>query len=145
MPSAKYRNKPGRLATGRANKREEAVLNKGGVRVETYLYNYSVDGGAVGTYESNRFIPAGALVTALRLDVQTAVTGADAVTIKVGSQALTAALDLTALATGIHSAALTDADGVKIASEGELNIAVATNAATAGKFRIYVQYFVPQD
>lgn len=135
----------GHLAVGFPAKRDEAVLNAGGIRCESCTWDYSVDGGAVGTISFGRLLPAGALVTKVYTDEQTAVTAATSITLKAGSTALTAALDLTA-SSGVQSPALAgSAAGIKIATASELNIAIATTAATAGKVKFYVQYLLAND
>jgi len=134
----------GKLAVGFPAKRDEAVLNAGGARCESVLFNFASDGGAIGDISFGRKLPAGAIVHKITVDVQTAVLGATAVTLKAGSLALSAATDLTALS-GIASIAPLDADGVKVVSEGELKISIATAAATAGKLRLFVHYVLPND
>lgn len=140
MKSAQ-RTPAGPLCEGRVGKREAAVLEFA-TQAASFLYDFSVDGGAVGTYLSNIVLPIGALIVRCYTDEQTAVTGADSITLKAGSTALTAALDLTA-DSGIQSRALAgSAAGIKLAAASELQIAIATNAATAGKVRFHVEYLM---
>lgn len=130
---------------GGPNRREEAVLDAGGVRLESAVWDFSLDGGAVGTILFGRNLPAGAVVTEVYTDELTAVTGATSITLKAGSTALTGATDLTADA-GIHKRALAGAaDGIKLSATSELQIAIATLAATAGRVRFYVKYMLPND
>lgn len=129
------------LAEGRVCAREASVLEFA-KQVAAVTYDFSIDGGAVGTYLFGTQLPAGAIVTNVWTEELTAVTGADAVTFKAGSTALTAALDFTGDA-GIQSRALAgSAAGIKVSSASELQIAIATNAATAGKVRFYVEFMI---
>lgn len=131
----------GFLCEQRVNKREAAVLEFA-KQVATCLYDFSVDGGAVGTISFGTQLPANAVVTNIYTDEQTAVTGADAITLKAGSTALSAVIDFTG-DSGANSRALaSSATAIKLAANSELNIAIATNAATAGKVRFCVEYYI---
>lgn len=141
MPKTKTRLPAGNLATGKISTRDEAVLNDGGKRCESFVYDFGQDGAA--DFNSGRLLPEGAIVKALTFDTQTAVTGATDAVIKAGSTALTAATDLTALS-GIATIALTDTDGIKLSAASELNLDF-TAAPTAGKFRLFVEYLLPND
>lgn len=129
------------LCEGRVGAREAAVLEFS-TQSASFLYDFSVDGGAVGSYLSNIVLPAGAMVVRVFTDEQTAVTGADAITLNAGATALTAAIDFTA-SSGTNSRALaSSATAIKLAAASELQIAIATNAATAGKVRFHVEYLM---
>lgn len=142
---AKSKEKSGKFAVGHPSKRDEAVLDAGGCRVTSVLWDYSSDGGAVGTISFGRLLPSGCIVSKVWTDEQTAVTAATSITLKAGSTALTGALDLTA-SSGIQNPALAgSAAGIKLSADSELNIAIATTAATAGKVRFYVQYLLAND
>jgi hypothetical protein len=135
----------GSLATNHPASRDEAVLNAGGSRCESVLWDYSSDGGAVGTISFGRLLPSGAVVTNVFTDEQTAVAAATSITLKAGSTALTGALDLTA-SSGTNSQTLaSSATAIKLSADSELNIAIATTAATAGKVRFFVRYLLPND
>lgn len=129
----------GPLAEGRTNKREAAVLNFA-KQLSAVTWDFSKDGGAVGDISFGAALPAGAIVTNVWTDEETAVTGATSVTLKAGSTALTGALDLTADA-GVQSRALAgSAAGIKVSASSELKISIATAAATAGKVTFYVEW-----
>lgn len=135
----------GRLAVGFPSKRDEAVLNCSGERRESVLWSFASDGGAISTISFGRLLPAGAIVTGILTDELTAVAGATSITLKAGSTALSGAIDFTGDA-GIQSRALVGAAaGIKLAADSELNIAIATAAATAGKIRFYVRYVMSND
>ena len=135
------RTKAGKLASNRVNRREAAVLGFA-KQVQTCLWDFAVDGGAVGDISFGVKLPANAVVTGLFTDEQTAVTGADSITIKAGSTSLSGALDLTA-SSGVGSRALaSSATAIKLSAESELKITIATNAATAGKVRFAVEYYI---
>lgn len=131
----------GPLAEGRTNKREAAVLQFA-KQLSACTYDYSKDGGAVGTYLFGQSLPAGAIVTNVWTDEETAVTGATSITLKAGSTPLTDALNLISSA-GTNSQALaSSASAIKVTSASELQIAIATNAATAGKVTFYVEWMI---
>lgn len=130
----------GPLAEGRTNKREAAVLQFA-KQLSAVTYDYSVDGGAIGTISFGQSLPAGAIVTNVWTDEQTAVAGATSITLKAGSTALTGALDMTG-DSGVKARSLAVADAVKLTSASELNIAIATAAATAGKVTFYVEWMI---
>lgn len=129
------------LAEGRVNGREAAVLEFA-EQCQTCLYDFSVDGGAISTISFGVSLPANAVVVAVFSDEQTAVAGATDVTLKAGSTALTGSIDFTG-DSGIQSRALAgSAAGIKLSSSSELNIAIGTAAATAGKIRFAVKYYI---
>jgi len=131
----------GKLAVGFPAKRDEAVLDAAGVRCESILWDFAVDGAVDIAF--GRHIPEGAIVKAVTVDVLTAVAGATDAVLKAGATALVAATDLTALS-GIATIALTDVDGIKLAVSSELNIDF-TAAPSAGKLRVFVEYLLPND
>lgn len=134
----------GSLAEGKCNKREATVLAKFAKQMATVMWDFSLDGGAVGTISFNTQLPANAVVTNVWTDEQTAVAGATDVTLKAGSTALTGSIDFTGDA-GIQSRALAgSAGGIKLSSSSELNIAIATAAATAGKVRFAVEFYISE-
>ena len=144
MSLNKPREKRG-ILTGGPSKRDEAVLDSGAVRMDSVVYDFSVEGGAVGTINLVRHLPENAMVIGLLTEELTAVTGATDIVILAGAVALSGSLDLTADA-GIQSRALAGAvAGIKLSASSELNIAIATNPATAGKVRIYVRYVMPNE
>lgn len=144
MPNAKKR--VARLSAELSGpcKREEAVLDHSR-RCDTFVWDFSTDGGAVGDLTFGRTLPANAMVVSLLTEELTAVTGATDITIKAGSTALSGSIDFTADA-GIQSRALAgSAAGIKLSATSEYTLTVATNAATAGKVRFYVEYLLPNE
>lgn len=138
----------GKLAVGYVSQRDEAVLNAGGSRCESVLYDFASDAGAIGTVSFGRNIPAGAIITDVFSDEQTAFTsgGSATVQLKAGSTNLTGALAFDTDFTGVESQALaSSATAIKVSAESELNIAIAAAALTAGKVRFFVKYLLPND
>lgn len=141
MKSPAIRTLAGSLAEGRSNKREAAILEFA-TQSMSAVYDFSVDGGAVGTYLFGISLPINAMVVRVFTDEQTAVTGATDITLKAGSTALTGSIDFTA-SSGTNSQALAgSATAIKLAASSELQIAIATAAATAGKVRFHVEYLI---
>lgn len=145
---AKKRENAGKLAVGRASARDEAVLNEGGLRCESVLYDFSEDAGAVGTISFGRYLPAGAVVVRVFSDEQTAFTSAGSATcqLKAGSTNLTDALAFDTGFAGVESQALaSSATAIKLSASSELKMAIGTAALTAGKTRWFVEYLLPND
>lgn len=134
----------GPLNAARSNKREAAILAKLAKQVAVCTYDYSLDGGAVGDISFRTQLPANAVVTAIYTDEVTAVTAATSITLKAGSTSLTAALDFTA-SSGVNSRALAgSATAIKLSSASELKITIASVAATAGKVRFAVEFYISE-
>lgn len=137
----------GPLAVGEINKREEAVLNKGGSRCDSVLFDFSSDGGAVGSISFGRILPAGAVVTQIIADELTNITSGGSATIQLlaGSTALTGATAIASFS-GLTAPALAgSAAAIKLSAASELRIAIATAALTAGRLRLFVRYVLPND
>lgn len=137
----------GPLAVKKISPREEAVLDKGGLRMASVLYDFSVDAGAVGTLTFGRVLPAGAIVTKIVADELTNVTSGGSATLqlKAGSTNLTGAVAIADFA-GLTAPALAgSAAAIKLAAASELSLAIATAAVTAGKVRFLVEYLLPND
>jgi hypothetical protein len=142
---AKKREQAKGLASNRPNSREESVLNEGGIRVASFQWDFAVDGGAIASYASGRKLPAGSIVTRVWSDEETATLTADDIDLLAGATALVSAVDFTSDA-GFQARALDgSADGIKLAVESELTMAINTPAATAGKIRWFVEYILPND
>jgi hypothetical protein len=129
----------GPLALGKTNKREAAVLQFA-EQCQSVTWDFSKDGGAIGDISFGASLPAGAVVTALCVDKETAVTGATAVTLKAGSTALSDALNLVTIGTTSCPVLASSATAIKLAASSELKISIATAAATAGKVTFYVRF-----
>lgn len=148
MAEAKQRRPSGNLATNRPNSREEAVLDEGGIRCESVLYDFDEDGGDTGDVEFNRNLPAGAIVTKIFSDELTAFTsgGSATVQIKADSTDLTDAIAFDTGFSGTEEQALaSSAEAIKVSSSSELKMTIAGAALTAGKCRFFVQYLLPND
>ena len=144
----KSRIKTGDLRVGKISSRDEAVLNDSGSRCESFVYDFSEDGGATGSISFGRKIPSGAIVTGIRSDELTALTsgGSATILIKAGSVSLTAALAFdTAFTTAIDAHALATVDGLKVSADSELSITIGTAALTAGKVQFYIEYLIPNN
>lgn len=148
MSKARRKLPAGKLAVGYPSRRDEAVLNAAGIRWESVLYDFSSDTGAIGTVSFGRNLPAGAIVTRVFSDEQTALTsgGSATVQLKVGTTELTGAIAFDTGFAGLDSQALdSSAEAIKVATESELNIAIAAAALTAGKVRFFVEYLLQND
>jgi hypothetical protein len=140
---APQRAKAGKLAGKRTNRREAAVLTFA-KQCQTCLWDFASDGGAVGDISFGVKLPANAVVTDVYSDEQTAVTAATSITLKAGSTSLTGAIDFTA-SSGVGAQALaSSATAIKLSAESELKITIATTAATAGKVRFAVEYYISE-
>ena len=141
MQQAKRQEAAGNLSSNRTNSREQAVLNEGGLRCASVLWDFAQDGGAADTAISlGRKLPAGAVIVRCTTDEQTAVTGATDCDLLAGATEIVSALDFTDAGLQTRTATLT-----KLAAESELKIIFNTDAATAGKVRFFVEYLLPND
>ena len=114
-------------------------------RVATAIYDFAVNGGAVGAIALTTLpLPAGAVITGSRIDVITPLTSGGAATVSVDAEA---AGDIQAAA-AISGAPWSTA-GVKVPSAGtnikttvarQVTATVAVAALTAGKFAVYIDY-----
>lgn len=139
----------GRLNQNRLNARESAILDRAAVRKATVLWDFSVDGGAVGTFDLGVDLPAGAIVTSVVCDALTAATSGGSMTaqLKAGATALTDATAKASL-TGVATQALaSSATAIKPSdtATSRLSLALATAAATAGKLMYTVTYVVSRN
>ena len=129
------------------NKREAGVFAKFGKQMASFMYDFSKDGGAIASYASGFNLPANSVVTNVYTDEQTAFTSATSAvrfTVKAGATALTAATDPTASA-GIQAPALAgSAAGIKVASASALTFDISAEAATAGKMRVAVEFYISE-
>lgn len=130
----------GSLAEKRTNKREAAVLQFA-KQISACTWDFAVDGGAVGTISFGQSLPAGAIVTNIWTDEVTTVTGATDITLKAGSTALSGSIDFTG-DSGVKARSMAVADAVKLTSASEINIEIATAAATAGKVTFYMEWMI---
>lgn len=121
----------------------------GGAKPAVGLYDFAVDGGAVGTISlRGDTIPAGAIIVDALLNVETALTGGTVTdTLSLGSEAAT---DLQAAAArnaapwstaGAKRVTLTaTAAPVKTTAQRNITFTINTSALTAGKFTAVVWY-----
>lgn len=159
----KVQNKPGITRT----KRKGTVVRE----VATATYDFAVDGGAVGAIGLGVYIPSGAIITRAWVDVVTTCTTAsgDAGTMALHVQAaddIVAAIAVSDASNvwdaGIHGskigfpnfgadaahdsalevAALFAASMLKLTAVREITATIATQAFTAGKFNVFVEYTI---
>ena len=144
---AKLREKAGKLAVNRASSRDEAVLNEGGIRLESVKYDFTEDGGAQGDFSFRRKLPAGAIVTRVFSDELTTIAsgGAATVQLKAGSTNLTDALTAVGGNPQEQHNLASSAEAIKISTEAELTMTIATADLTAGELRWYVEYILAND
>jgi hypothetical protein len=132
------------------------IEGTGGVKTAVGVYDFAVDGGAVGTITLRGGgpiggkIPSGSVIFGGFVDIETALTSGGAATIAMQAEAANDILTAVAVAswtTGRKnvlpaptSGALTASTAVKTTAERDIKIVVATAALTAGKFRVIVFY-----
>jgi hypothetical protein len=117
------------------------------------VYDFAVDGGAIGTIGLGVFFPDNAVVNQSAFDILTTHTSAgDIATIAVTSTDVTidAAVAIgtgtpwdAAIREGDHQVD-TDTTWEKTASEQELNVVIAVEAVTAGKMVIFANYWISE-
>lgn len=130
-----------------------------GIQVAEYVYDFSVDGGAVSTItlssKANKApIPVGAIVKNTTVWVETACTSGGSATVSVGLGTdvdglvtATAVASLTANAVIVGDGALavpaSVATYVTSAANGAVTASIAVAALTAGKISVSVEYIMP--
>jgi hypothetical protein len=124
----------------------------GGLQVAQAVYDFAVDGGAIGaiTPVETVTLPTGAILVGGIVFVPTAVLSAGSATVAVGTTAGSSASALLAATAKATLAALavlplvpTNAVPVRLTAEGKVNVTVAAAALTAGKLQVFVFFIVP--
>lgn len=122
-----------------------------GMYVWRAIYNFAVDGGAVGAIipSISDTIPIGAIIIGGSVNSTTAVTSGGSATVAVGTTAgssATAMLAATAKASlsidAILNAVPVIATPVKMTAAGQINVTVAVAALTAGVIEIFLFGYV---
>lgn len=142
------------LASQRTNKREAKVLEGGAMQIAQCLYDFSRDGGAVGSYAMRTKLPANAVVVSVYADVQTAATSGGSATyaLTAGATSLAAATAYDSATSGINAVGVQslptaasspfEAQKCSTTAASELSMAIAGAALTAGKVRFTIKYFI---
>ena len=111
------------------------------------IWDFSVDGGAIGTVNMDVLLPADAIVTSGFIHVLTAVTSGGSGTLSFGLNSNVDMLAATAVASLTANAVIpivpTNAVPVRLTAERELKATVATAALTAGKVAVYLRFVAP--
>ena len=133
---APQRTIPGKLENGRINARESAVIAHHTKQMAKVSFDFDFDGAADPAFKT--ILPANSVILAAHVFVDTALTGATAMTLTIGSFTVDLVANSTIeSATGYSAVAITAATIGTTASE---ITAPFTGTATAGKFRIMVEY-----
>lgn len=112
-------------------------------------YDFATDAGAVGTINlRGDKVPSGAVVVASYIKVDTIVattggTGTVALGIESATDVRTAVVVGTAPAinaTGVKQGVITNAAPVLLTADRHIVATIATNAITAGRFSVFVEY-----
>ena len=115
------------------------------------IYDFAVDGGAVGTIELDLAIPDNSIITGAYVDVLTDPASAGSATIALGLNTNTDLLGPTAIAsvTGVLNLMPGIADlpieQFKLTAERKPKVTIAAAALTAGKMAIYLDWIGPFD
>lgn len=145
------------------------AFKNSGVQVQEYVYDFAVDGGAVGTVDlhakaNKSVIPVGGIIKSVTAKVVTACTSAGAATVAwgngddadgySGTAIAVASLTDNALFNGWDNAAALIWDdtndhqipvNVADAADGQLIVTIGTAALTAGKMVFLVEYLLPTE
>jgi hypothetical protein len=111
----------------------------GAAKTVSALYDFSVNGGAVGARDLGVAIPDNAVILEVVSDILTQVAGGGTATLEVGAVALSP--DLVGDSVGVYSHSGLP---LKITTPGNLELQVATGAVTAGKVRFFVRYVISE-
>lgn len=132
------------------------AYEKNKLHVQEYVYDFSVDGGAVGAIDLSakdgyKPLPAGAVIKEVLSSVETACTSGGAATVSWGNggdadgysgtaKAVAALVDNAAFSGKSDSGA--DVPSVAVSGELDFNVTIATAALTAGKINFKVEYYM---
>ena len=140
----------GNVIPGMSPSQANTISGEGPFKVARALYDFSVDGGAVGTLtlELADSIPTGAVVLGGWVDVQTIVTSGGAATVAVQLEAANDIVNAAAVSgapwstTGRKSIipVFTGATTVKTSAARQIKIVIGTATLTAGKFEVFLLY-----
>jgi hypothetical protein len=116
-------------------------------------YDFSVDGGAISAIGSGVTIPDNAIICGGFVDVDQTCTsaGADAGTMAISVQGANDIVSAVAISDGTHpwdaglhaiipKANTPESTGVKLTAAREITFTIATQAFTAGKFTVFLEY-----
>lgn len=119
----------------------------GVVGIAKATYDFDKHGGAIGDISLELVLPNGAIIYDGVVDVLTAPTSGGSATVALKLQSSADLLGATAIAsvTGLLNLipASAVASAFKLTADRTLKVTIATAALTAGKFNVYVQYFLP--
>jgi hypothetical protein len=111
----------------------------GAAKTVSALYDFSVNGGAVGARDLGVAIPDNAIILEVASDILTQVVGGGTAALEVGAVALSP--DLVGDSAGVYSHLPAV---VKITTPGNLELQVSGGAVTAGKVRFFVRYVISE-
>lgn len=127
------------------------AFETGAIQKYEYEYDFSVDGGATGVIDlsakaNKADLPNGCVRLRTSVVVQTALAGASA-SAKIGTSANDADIAaLAAVASYSASAVFNDTTPVYIGTtNGDTILTIAGAALTAGKFKVLVEYWNPNE
>jgi hypothetical protein len=118
-----------------------------------FQYSFAVDGGAISTItlttqKGLQKLPAGAIVKQVIIDVLTEPTSSGLATVALGANSTTDLLAATAIASLTGRVAGvpvgTAATAVKVTAETGLKVTIAAFALTAGKFNVFVEWYMSE-
>lgn len=124
------------------------IKNK--MNYQEYVYDFSVDGGAVSNISARgNLLPLGAVVMSVQAVVETAFTSGGSATLSIGdSSSATKYAAATAVASLVDKFLLTAAgvpNQVGAANEQQIVFGIATAAMTAGKLRVGFTYYMADE
>ena len=144
MPKSSPRFEPA-IALHGPNRREEAVLSSSAKRFESFVHDFSTDGGSLSqVIKFRRKLPKDAIVTQVYSQILTSYTsagGTATLDVKAGSDTLKSAIDAEA-ASGIQAQLSAP---VALSNGGELSLTVGGEDLTAGKARFIVEFLIPNE
>jgi len=117
-------------------------------RTAAFVYDFAVEGGSIGDITlDNDYLPDDAVITQGMIFVKTACTGTNAtIALTVNtSEDILAATAITSFTAGAILDVVpvrTAATSIKTAAKKSLTMTVATAALTAGKFVVYLDYYM---
>lgn len=123
------------------------IKNK--LHYQEYEYDFSVDGGSVGSITlsskaGKAGLPLNAVITDIAILCTASFTSGGAATVSVGNSSSATAYSAATAIAGMTSGALVTSTGVPnvvgAANEQDVKVAIAVAALTAGSLKVMIQY-----
>ncbi len=119
-------------------------------RVARCFYDVTVSGGGAGTSTLSCTLPANAVIVGGLLDFATGITGGSGATVAIQANTANDILSAHSINTNYFTGRMaivpvyTAASAVKMTGASSLQVVIGSSTLTAGKFNLFIDYFLSQ-